>query len=67
MIQTQKKYSDYLQEVKNILKDTNVEISKINFYEEKINNTELIVPVVLVLIFQYTVFSNSNYCPINSR
>ncbi|WP_148571979.1 dynamin family protein [Aliarcobacter cryaerophilus] len=46
MIQTQKKYSDYLQEVKNILKDTNVEISKINFYEEKINNTELIVPVV---------------------
>ena len=27
MIQTQKKYSDYLQEVKNILKDTNVEIS----------------------------------------
>ena len=49
MIQTQKKYSDYLQEVKNILKDTNVEISKINFYEEKINNTELIVPVVLCL------------------
>ena len=46
MIQTQKKYSDYLQEVKNILKDTNVEINKINFYEEKINNTELIVPVV---------------------
>lgn len=46
MIKTQKKYIDYLQEVKNILKDTNVEISKINFYEEKINNTELIVPVV---------------------
>ena len=29
-----------------ILKDKKVEISKINFYEEKINNTELIVPVV---------------------